>query len=198
MAIEQDGSPNRSAEVVDLRLTPGDPELRRQIEWLRGQARDQPGNCGLQLRLSQALAQDGAFAQAAEVLQGCIDLTTDPQLVAGIFFNLGTCREEAGDLEGALVAYEQCLFLRPELGWARYRYGRLRRRCGDAEAGLRELERAAELEPADVEIQLELAEAFQAAGRFSEARLAYRRVLRLHPGHLGATRALGALDTCVQ
>lgn len=179
-------------------LCPGDPELRRRIESLRGQIHAQPEDLDARLRLAQCLAQDGAFAEGERTLRDCIEMAGDRDTLGGIFFNLGVCRESAGELERAAMAYEQARFLCPWLLWARLRLGIVLHRLGRHEGAVRELKQVANLDEDDAEVQFALAEALRALGRLRDARAAYLEAARLRPAHLDTWRALEALDHCVQ
>jgi Flp pilus assembly protein TadD len=66
------------------------------------------------------------------------------------------------------------------LGWAYYR-------LGDYDKAVEKLERAAELEPADPEINHHLGDAYWRVGRRLEARFQWNKVLTLEPD--AATKA---------
>ena len=195
--IERVRKSQAAACVDDLALTPDDPELAVEIQALRAEVRARPGSCEARLSLARALVQNGAFLPAERELRSCIELAADRITLAGVFFNLGMCREQSGDVTGAARAYEQSAFLCPRLYWARLHLGRAYAELGEHERAVRELEAAVTLDEDCPDARFALGEALRGWGCLRDARAAFLEAARLRPTHVATWRALQHLDTCV-
>src|SRR5262245_10711155 len=165
--------------IEDLDVRPGQNEVLSRIHALEGQLRERPAEWRLRLRLAQAYATDGNFGAAATHLRACHELVTDPSVAAGVFFNLGVCLEHLNRWREAASAYEQCLFLLPDLFWAHFKLGLCRMRLGDWERAVEDLRRAAALDDGQPELFRALRDALQEAGLTREAGEAHYRLLQL-------------------
>lgn len=84
-------------------------------------------------------AHSGALAHAEEV---CHELLRCDELNAGAHYVLALCREERGDVQGALEEDQVAVYLDPGFGMARLHLGLLARRKGERESARRELSQA--------------------------------------------------------
>lgn len=101
------------------------------------------GTEATELKQGRQLAQKGAYAEAVPLLEKV--LRKDPNALDA-FFWLGYCREQLGDLEGALKAYEQLSQKSPQPEVA-YRIGLLKLVRGQPSEALGPLEEAARARP---------------------------------------------------
>jgi len=167
--------------IEELDIVPGQSENIREIELMEKQIRKRPSHWRLRLQLAQAYASDGNFHAAARHLRKCLDLVSDPAVVAGVFFNLGICFENVNNWREAASAYEQSLFLLPNLFWGRYKLGTCWMRLGEWRLAIEELRHAVALDDQQPECFRALRDALQRAGMSKEAGEAHSRLLELHP-----------------
>lgn len=165
--------------VEDLDVRPGQRDVRSRIDTLENRIRENPAEWRLRLGAAQAYVTDGDFGAAAVHLRACHDLVTDPPLAAGIFFNLGVCLQNLNRWREAVAAFEQCLFLLPNLFWGHYQLGVCHMKLGDWARAVDDLRRAVALNDAEPEGFRALRDALQGAGRMQEAGEAHFRLLEL-------------------
>lgn len=89
--------------------------------------------------------------------------------------------EQGRDLPRARKMIEQAAAAKPDDGAIADSLGWVMLRQGDAEGGLKQLERAAELEPNDPTINMHLGDAYWAVGRKLDAQFQWRRAMTLNP-----------------
>jgi len=167
--------------IEELDIVPGQSDNIREIELLETQIRELPGHWQLRLQVAQAYASDGNFNAAARHLRECLNLVSEPAVVAGVFFNLGICLENVNNWRDAASAYEQSLFLLPNLFWGRYKLGTCWMRLGEWRLAIEELQHAVALDDQQPEGFRALRDALQRAGMPKEAGEAHSRLLELHP-----------------
>ena len=147
---------------------------RRAIQALSAAASsDEPWT--LRLFRASALEESGKWEEAkAEIAAALRDKPDNPLLLN--FLGYGKL-ERGEDLDSAEAMVRKASALRPDdasitdsLGWAEFKRGRV------AEA-IATLERAAEADPSQAEIQEHLGDALYTAGRRFEARFAWRAAL---------------------
>jgi arylsulfatase A-like enzyme/thioredoxin-like negative regulator of GroEL len=119
------------------------------------------------------LASRGDHATAAEELRRAVE--TDPAKPA-LRLDLARVLAEAGRAGEAKAEYDALLKLRPDDAAALTGRGALAAANGDPAAGLRDLRRALELQPALDEARIDLAQVLEATGRRDEALAEYRRL----------------------
>jgi tetratricopeptide (TPR) repeat protein len=171
--------------IEELDVLPGQRENIREIELLETQIRERPGDWRLRMQVAQAYASDGNFHAAARHLRACLDLVSEPAVVAGIFFNLGVCLENVNSWREAASAYEQSLFLLPNLFWGRYNLGTCWMRLGEWRLAIQELRHAVALDDQQPEGFRALRDALERAGMPKEAGEVHSRLLELHPATPG-------------
>jgi tetratricopeptide (TPR) repeat protein len=179
--------------IADLEVQPGDPNTRRQIERLEREVEMQPQEWENRVALARTLVQDGQFERAAQQLRTGLDLTSDPRVLSAIFFNLGVCEESQERWQQAAAAYEQCIFLMPQLFWGHYGLGVTLHRMGNHAAAMLSLRHALALDPGIEEAHQALAELYRDAGLLREAEAECLWLLDLDPDHLWAAQTLVAL-----
>jgi len=167
--------------IEELEILPGRSDNIREIELLETEIRERPGHWRLRLQVAQAYASDGNFHAATRHLRACLDLVSEPAVVAGIFFNLGVCLENVSNWRDAASAYEQSLFLLPNLFWGRYNLGTCWMRLGEWRLAVKELRQAVALDDKEPEGFRALRDALQRAGLPKEAGEVHLRLLELHP-----------------
>lgn len=86
-----------------------------------------------------SLSQSGALQEAVQV---CSRLLAIDELNAGANYVLALCREESGDVEGALRLYRSAAYLDTGFAMARLHIGLLERRSGDNDAARHDLQQA--------------------------------------------------------
>jgi Flp pilus assembly protein TadD len=89
--------------------------------------------------------------------------------------------EQGRDLKRARQMIEQAATARPDDGAIADSLGWVMLRMGDAAGGVKQLERAAELEPNDPTINMHLGDAYWAVGRKLDAQFQWRRAMTLNP-----------------
>jgi tetratricopeptide (TPR) repeat protein len=166
--------------IEDLDVNPGRHDTIHRIHALEGRIKVSPSVWRLRLQVAQAYAADGDFNAAASHLRACRDLVTEPAIVAAVYFNLGVCLENTGHWSDAARAYEQCLFLLPNLFWGRVHLGRCLMRLGEWELAVHELRRALALDDQQPEVLRALGEAMHKAGIGDVSAEVDRRLADLH------------------
>jgi tetratricopeptide (TPR) repeat protein len=152
-----------SAKVLDDLIAAQGATASWQLYYMRGVALDQSGDwTGAQRDLNKALSLD----------------PDEPEVLNYLGYSLVDRGEQ---LPAAKVMIEKAIAGKPDsgalvdsLGWAYYRMGQY----GKA---VEQLEHAAELEPADADINNHLGDAYWRVGRRIEARFQWERVLTLDP-----------------
>ncbi|HEX8720366.1 MAG TPA: tetratricopeptide repeat protein [Pyrinomonadaceae bacterium] len=141
-----------------------------------------PDSFDAQLTYGRALYGAGDDAGAARAFRAATALS--PADARPRFF-LATALERAGDAEGALAAYRELVGLQPRALEGHLGLGALLVKRGGAEAeeGIRELLRAAEIDPDNYEARVSLGRALVARGRAAEAVGHLRRAAALAPGN---------------
>src|SRR5213594_27466 len=82
------------AELIgEIDVIPGNPDTLVRIERLEREVQYHPYDWQTRVALAQALAQNGQFDQSVSQLRSSLDLVSDRQSLASIFFNLGVCFE---------------------------------------------------------------------------------------------------------
>jgi tetratricopeptide (TPR) repeat protein len=165
--------------IEDLDVLPGQGEILRRIRLLEERVAAKPAEWRLRLQVAQAHASVGDFEASAAHLRACRELVTDPPVLSAVFFNLGVCLESLERWREAADAYEQCLFLLPNLFWGRVHLGRCRMRLGEWRPAVDELRLAVALDDREPEVFRSLRDALQQAGMAHEAGEAHSRLLEL-------------------
>uniref|UniRef100_UPI00191EDBF7 tetratricopeptide repeat protein n=1 Tax=Microvirga soli TaxID=1854496 RepID=UPI00191EDBF7 len=98
---------------------------------------------------------------------------------------------ELGRLDEAEAVLQEILKQAPQHAGARIWLGHVARRRGDRAAALTYFEAAAELEPHNLPVKLEVAADLRELGRLDEAEAVLQEILKQAPQHAGARIALG-------
>lgn len=179
-----------SALIGEIDVTPDNPALLRRIERLQCSVDGSPHDWRSRLALAQALAQNGDFVRSESHLRASVELVSERQTLASIFFNLGICLENQEQWTQAAVAYEQCAFLIPNLFWVHHNLGTCLHRAGNLPYAIDELRLALALNNEAPELHASLAAAYREAGMLREAERCCLQVLQLEPHSVWATRTL--------
>jgi tetratricopeptide (TPR) repeat protein len=141
-----------------------------------------PRNFDAQFTLGRALYGAGDDAGAAAAFRAALALR--PEDARSRFF-LATALEHAGDDAGALDAYRELASRHPRAADGHMGLGVLlvKRGGGDVGEGLKELERAVEIDPNLYEARVTLGRALVAQGRAAEAVPHLTRAAALAPGN---------------
>ncbi len=179
------------AEMIgEIDVIPGHPETLGRIERFKQEVQFRPHDWEARVALAQALAQNGQFDQSVNQLRFSLELVSDHQSLASIFFNLGVCFENLEAWTHAIAAYEQCAFLLPHLFWVHHNLGICCHRSGNLPSAVDELRLATALNGEEPELYQSLAEACLDAGLAGEAQQACRRSIELAPHSIWAHQAL--------
>jgi putative PEP-CTERM system TPR-repeat lipoprotein len=130
------------------------------------------------------------FVAAAVVAAACS--RTDPKDVTQHHVEAGNARYAQGKYREALIEYRRAIQLDPNFGAAHRGAAEAYTALDDPENALTAYVRAADLSPADDQLQLEAANLLLYAGRFQDAEGRVRGVLRRHPQHARALLLLGS------
>lgn len=179
----------RDREAVDrleaaLAKRPGDPDLlyylgRAHVR-LAKQSFDQVSPDSPRADLLRAESAAGAGRREAARKSYASALAKRASL-RGVHMALGELAVESGDVEMAAREFAEEARLSPGSALAALRYGSVLLTRGESAAGLKELTRAAALQPDMPETLLELGKAEAAAGDPLRAESAWRRIVELEP-----------------
>ncbi|HKE49147.1 MAG TPA: sulfotransferase [Rhodanobacteraceae bacterium] len=109
--------------------------------------------------------------------------------------NLGSALAEAGDLEGAVVAFRKCAELAPQRAAPWFNIGNALDMIGRIDEAHDALREALKRDPNHVSARVTLARVLQFMGRIAESETEYRRVLGAHPESALAWYGLSTLRT---
>jgi chemotaxis protein methyltransferase CheR len=109
------------------------------LEQIGGLAHEHAGDPDVLLLKAVSLSQSGALEQAEAT---CRQLLALDELNAGAHYVLALCREEAGDVAGALGHNQSAAYLAPDFAMPRLHIGLLARRHGDRDAARHDLAQA--------------------------------------------------------
>jgi len=119
-------------------------------------------------------------------------LELDPEQAVAAF-NLAVAEQTSGDLDAAIVHYQQALQLNPDYPGIHANLGLCLRRCGDNPAAVRHLQEALQSQSSNPELLYNLGLALSSTGAFREAADAYQRAVRLSPGNVRLYNNLGSV-----
>lgn len=141
-----------------------------------------PASFDAQFTFGRALFEASDYSGAAVAFRQANSL--NPNDVRALFF-LGTSLERANDLEGALRSYRELIAKQPQAPEGHLGCGILLVRRGGEQAleGIRELERALEINPDIYEGRIELGKGLITKGRSAEALPHLQRASELAPGN---------------
>lgn len=141
-----------------------------------------PDNFDAQLALGRALFGMGDDAGAVQAFRAAVALK--PSDTQALFF-LATTLEHSGDAEAALAAYRELVARQPRTAEGHLGLGvlLLKRVGADADEGVKELERALEINPGLYEARVTLGRVLITRGRAGEALEHLRRAAELAPGN---------------
>ena len=133
------------------------------------------------------LEEEDKFSDAVEEYKQALALDPSSDALAGLanVYMRGRQFPEAEEYLRKLVAAH------PEQAAAHVQLGRVLAAEGKNDAAITELEAAAKMAPADLEVQRDLAELYATAGKNEQAESAYRRLIAAHPGDAHLHRGLG-------
>jgi Flp pilus assembly protein TadD len=157
--------------LAAARINPKDPMSR--------------SNLGTYFQTHQQLPEAIAEYEAA------VQLTSSPGLLADTYANLGMAYEAQGDAERSRQNFARSLSLNPNQFNAWLGLGELAQKGGKLDEAVADFSRSIELQPT-AQAYFELGRAYEQAGRYAEARDAYRQSLSLNSGF---TKGQDALDT---
>lgn len=126
-----------------------------------------------------ALDRDHKWPGAEADLERALKLYPDqPYVLNYLGYSLA---EQGRDLKRARRMIEKALAQKPDDGAITDSLGWVLLREGDTAGGLKQLERAAELEPNDPTVNMHLGDAYWAVGRKLDAQFQWRRAMTLNP-----------------
>ena len=131
------------------------------------------------LGLARLLRESDETAAALEQLRHALSLAP---LDAEVHFELALTRNRAGDVEGAVAAYQRALELDPDYAAANTNLGlTYLSQLGDAPRAQRYFERATAIDPDSVAAQVNLGLALDEQGQSDAAIAHYERLIAAHP-----------------
>ncbi|HEX8889036.1 MAG TPA: tetratricopeptide repeat protein [Pyrinomonadaceae bacterium] len=141
-----------------------------------------PNNFDAQLALGRALFGMGDDAGATRAFRAAVALK--PSDTQALFF-LATTLEHNGDMDAALAAYRELVARQPRTAEGHLGLGvlLLKRSGAEADEGVRELERALEINPDLYEARVALGRVLITRGRANDAVEHLRRAAELAPGN---------------
>ena len=110
----------------------------------------------------------------------------DPQVAAREALAQGNAFYEKKQYREATIEYRRAVQLDPRSGEARYKLADSYFNTDNAQAGFRELVRAADLLPGDADLQVKAGTFLLAGGRFEDAKTRAEQALNAQPQHVGA------------
>ncbi|MDJ0796789.1 MAG: tetratricopeptide repeat protein [Calothrix sp. MO_167.B12] len=105
---------------------------------------------------------------------------------AQVNYKLGVAREQAGDLQNAIIYYRQAIKLQPDFAEPHYHLGVRLQAQGELEAGIDCLQTAVQINPNYGEAYMCLGLIYQTQGKLNESAAAYRQGLKLTNPHYAA------------
>lgn len=111
----------------------------RTLEQIGGLAREHAEDPDVLLLKAVSLSHSGALEQAEAA---CRQLLAQDDMNAGAHYVLALCREQMGDVHGALGHNQSAAYLDPEFAMPRLHIGLLARRRGEAESARHDLAQA--------------------------------------------------------
>jgi Tfp pilus assembly protein PilF len=143
-------------------------------------AQDQPNDPVARLNIGAYLHQHGRPAEAVQQYELALHLGADPGMLAATYSNLGSAYSDLGDFTKARASFDQALRLNPSQAGAWQGMAALSQKQGNFDEAIRDLARAAELQPSG-QTYLQLARVLAQANRGAAALAAYQEALRLAP-----------------
>lgn len=144
------------------------------------------GDAGFLMRMAELAFTDKSYTLASTLLQR---IPAD-EMNAGLYQKLGYCKEHAGLLEEALLAYTQANDIKPHSAWTLGRLAACLRKVGRYEQALNHYSELAEMQPEKSTVALRQAECLIRLERYDEAFKALFKVIYLNSDSLQAERAI--------
>jgi tetratricopeptide (TPR) repeat protein len=167
--------------------------LEEGVAELRLVAEQDPGNARARLNLGVALAETGDLRGAIAEHLAVIQLNPDKGRVTLAHFNLGTFYKKSGEAGLAEEHFRKALEMDPQLAGAHFDLGEILSAQGKYAESLPHYSRAAEIQPTSAIFRLRVATDLMRLQRYSEAKRALERSVRLIPGELSLVHALARL-----
>lgn len=146
-----------------------------------------PGNFAARSGLAMVLADTGRLPDATKELQKVARLNPGAE---GIWLQLGTFLQKQGRHVEAISDFQNAIALNPSSVRAEFRLGISEMNLRQYGAAIASFQKATRLAPNNYEVQIWLANAYQAAGRAKEASAAYLRAEQLRrPPLLGQSQS---------
>jgi serine/threonine protein kinase/Flp pilus assembly protein TadD len=171
-------------------LPGGIAEIRQAIEINPEYAM---GYLGLGRALRAAKDWPGAFAAFEKASELFSKQTTNRQVLAGVYFEIGITREESKDLPGAIAAYEKALEYNPKLTAARGNLGKALKAKGDLPRAIAEYRKLIAIDSKDDNAYYNLGNALKQQRDFKSAIAAYREAIKINSNHEKAYHNLGVV-----
>lgn len=119
----------------------------------------------------------------------CFEIASSIEPSASSLHNLGLIYYETENYQKAATAFEQALKLGDNLAARHIAYAKVQEKLGNDKLVLQELEKSVELEP-NLETYDLLAKAYESRGLADEARIAQKKLAKLHASSRPAKRLL--------
>ena len=187
----------RDAEALQLLgealLRNGEPDAAAEV--LQRATAESPDDAALHAALGAAQWRAGHAGVAEQTLRRALALNP---AAATARVTLGEILEQSGRAEAAAAEYRAALDTIPSFGGAALALAALEDARGDARAALRVLVELLELDPYHLDALNELGQMLARAGRYTDARTAFERVLRFDSGNADAAAALASLTASAE
>jgi tetratricopeptide (TPR) repeat protein len=172
-------------EAQRLRAAGDDFKARRLLDEVLAK---HPGHSLAALERAELLVSDGVEPEvaAADAKAAVAKLPENPRA----WKVLGQTREEAGDLQGALEAYERAVSLRREPALAK-KVAAMAARLGHLAEAIRRWEDVREADPDDIGARVELALLYEKVDRVASAEHEFRDAVQLAPANAFLRRTYG-------
>lgn len=178
-----------SGGLTPLDRTAGRTEASAgDLESLRAQARQRPGDFQARLRLGRALVEAERFDEAEPELREALRLFPGYGGPDGPFYQLARVHEARGEQREAADALRAAARLDESAYPALSREAELRRELGDDEAERIALSRAVEIYPYDIDTHTRLAELLAESGDHAGAVIERQAVVGLEPADMAEAR----------
>jgi tetratricopeptide (TPR) repeat protein len=183
-------APDSAALVFNLgySIWASGAEPQRAVDLLRRATSIEPANADFHYHLALALEETESLNDAMEALEQALSLNARHDKALGM---LGRLKLDAGQFEQALELAERCIAAHPgnPVGW--HLKGQVALFKMDAAAASKSLRQALDLDPADADTRVSLAQASLMQGRARHARTLLDEAVARDASHDGALCMLG-------
>ncbi|MBN1230356.1 MAG: tetratricopeptide repeat protein [Anaerolineales bacterium] len=168
------------------------------LEELNQIAENYPGDCDVQLLLSNAYVEAGDMDSAINTARTALKSLKENYgklEKAAYHLHLGSLLNQTGQLDLALTELTNAAAENPEMKEIYLETAEVHRKRRDLDAAIQQLEKAAALTPEDVSVIVEIGIAYRDKRDFVNAEKAIRKAAKLQPKDVNIQQLLGAITT---